>query len=190
MKPTHWWPQRIPFSFSAGVFSLSIGVVPFTAEGSDYVGGYQFAPRNGSPSTGPYGQPDINPGWAPDIPMVSPSGQTYRFRDEPEFREETAGPRFRPDSRLKQVPRNWRPDASWTTDPVLRRGMVFRPLENKPEKQIDAAPPPEPLSVPFPGYGYPWSGTLDPGYYAPGATVPWVGAPGLLPPPISLPPAW
>ncbi|MEN8175901.1 MAG: hypothetical protein ABFS23_09070 [Pseudomonadota bacterium] len=112
-------------------------------------------------------------------PLLSPTGQPYRFRDL--NGPDAAGPqspKYRPDTRLGQMPKNWRPEPEWAKDPVLQRGLTFRPLkEKKPAPQPGVGmSPPSVRTVPTAPYYPPATGM--PGYYGGSSPAfPWVVPP-------------
>lgn len=127
-------------------------------------GQYQFAPGDHDSNTAwnePYSQQNTqnHPG-----PYVSPSGRPYRFREDPEPQVAPQQHRFRPDSKFGRMPRNWGLNREWADDPILREGMVFRPLDDNGAGAEQSNPPP--ATTPY--YGYP---APSPGYLPP--PIPW-----------------
>jgi hypothetical protein len=138
-----------------------------TASAQDFYQGYRFAPKDGNGPTGGF-LPDSTWADGPTTP-TGPYGHSYRFRDDPKMPRRDAGmPKFRPDPQLGQQPKNWSGDSSWASDPVLRQGMVFRPLGDA--RETSKSPAREVAPVPaMPGtaiYGDPWGGGFT-GYYPP-----------------------
>lgn len=150
--------------FTCGMLIWFAWCLPAVAQISG--GQYRFAPGDdGSRTTWkePYSQNSAENSLGP---YVSPSGRPYRFRDEPEPQDLPQQHRFRPDSRLGRVPKNWGSNSEWADDPVLREGMVFRPLDaNGAGAGAERSNPP---AAATPYYGYP---PPSPGYIPP--PVPW-----------------
>ncbi|MEN8197373.1 MAG: hypothetical protein ABFS30_12815 [Pseudomonadota bacterium] len=112
-------------------------------------------------------------------PLLSPTGQPYRFRDATGAdAAEQQSPKYRPDTRLGQMPKNWSREPEWARDPVLQRGLTFRPLEEKkraPQPGAGVSPPPV-RAVPTVPY-YPRAPGM-PGYYGGSSPAfPWVVPP-------------
>ena len=110
--------------------------------------GYRFAPSQEDASSGS--------GWFPSGAVVQdptmtvgPGGRPYKFRDldEPPPQQ---GMVFRPDSSLGQLPKNWGDQGTWASDPVLRQGMIFRPLDENKAQVQEKKPAPEPYPTPYP----------------------------------------
>lgn len=173
------WPAVIPLAVAQGYYQ------------QDHYQGYRFAPavpgEAGGMTYGYDAQPGPDATWGDSAPaLTGPGGRPYRFRNgtgyPPRAEQQTI---FRPDTRLGQQPKNWSADPGWASDPVLQRGLVFRPLPKKDsdvrrsDQKGRAAAPPEPA------YGYRselgWGGY--PGYYwpvDPGLAVPGWSFPGGL----------
>lgn len=148
-----------------------------TVQAQESYQGYRFAPRDGSVPDAQYPVPDYGGAgragdeWGTQSPLVSPTGRPYVFRDSESVSSDSEQPRFRPDSQLGQMPKNWGMDQSWASDPVLQQGFIFRPLDKGRKAEQQAAP-----SVPAP---VPSMAPYQPGYVWPGAQ------PGIYPPPYS-----
>lgn len=148
-----------------------------TTVAQDYSGQqYRFAPRNDVPDSSWQTMPQegLFGDYATQetLPYASPGGRIYRFREGPENPSVAEQPRFRPDRRLGQTPRNWGMDSEWAEDPVLRQGMVFRPLDKDKRGTSENTKPP-PAVAPYPYYGYPPAGAVQPEYYPAPGFVPW-----------------
>ena len=162
----------------AGLVSVLVLVCSLdTAVAQDYSGQqYRFAPRDNVPDSSWQTMPQE--GLFGDYttqearPYASPGGRIYRFREGPENPSVAEQPRFRPDRRLGQTPRNWGMDSEWAEDPVLRQGMVFRPLDKDKRGTSENTTPP-PAVAPYPYYGYPPAGAVQPEYYPAPGFVPW-----------------
>jgi hypothetical protein len=109
------------------------------AAAQDYYQGYRFAPQTPARAEGAgdmiYGgkvqsSPDFT--WSDSSqPLTGPGGRPYRFRNGTASQQAPQQPKFRPDTRLGQRPKNWSSDPGWVSDPVVRQGLIFRPLPNE-----------------------------------------------------------
>lgn len=138
------------------VFYL-FGLAPLTAVAQ----GYTYGPG----ATGSAWGSDASSARDPSM-MVDPGGRPYRFRDDSAPRADP-GYSFRPDSGLGQLPKNWGDESGWASDPLLRQGLIFRPLDKDSSGAKSSEPvlPPAPMPYPYPQAPTHYDPPTSPGFY-------------------------
>jgi hypothetical protein len=150
-------PVRLPILRRLALFALVLWSSAGIAQHSPV---YVFPGAINGPDPDLAADPTGFHGWRSQGPSVSPSGRPYRFREEPRFRSESPGPKFRPDPRFGKGDRVFRPDQFWGDNSVYQPGFVFRPLEghdsaDQPQSSVRGTSPPRRVGKPLPQPYYP-----------------------------------